>query len=139
MLCDIYYVINLVYTKSDNIIFSRYSTDYYDIQYPGVILRIFLERKIQYHLLQTYIPSGLFVIIAWLAIFISPEAIPGRVSMVMMSLLTLMAMFGSVRQNTPKVGDHILLVRAVLRIFRARAKSRSGPPKLIQQLIQKLK
>jgi hypothetical protein len=55
----------------------RYSTDYYDIQYPGVILRIFLERKIQYHLLQTYIPSGLFVIIAWLSMFISPEAIPG--------------------------------------------------------------
>ena len=60
-------------------IFS-YSTDYYDIQYPGVILRIFLQRKIQYHLLQTYIPSGLFVIIAWLSMFISPEAIPGRLS-----------------------------------------------------------
>ena len=68
-------------------IFS-YSTDYYDIQYPGVILRIFLQRKIQYHLLQTYIPSGLFVIIAWLSMFISPEAIPGRLKCSRTGLVT---------------------------------------------------
>jgi hypothetical protein len=62
-----------------------------------------ITKSIVLKLFQTYIPSGLFVIIAWLSMFISPEAIPGRVSMVMMSLLTLMAMFGGVRQNTPKV------------------------------------
>ena len=82
---------------------SAYATDYYAMDYPGVILRIHLSRKINYHLLQTYVPSLLFVIIAWLSLFINPDAIPGRVSMVMMTLLTLMAMFSGVRQNTPKV------------------------------------
>ena len=82
---------------------SSYETSYYSKSYPGVILRIYLRRKINYHLIQTYLPSILFVTIAWLSLFISPEAIPGRVSMVMMTLLTLMAMFSGVRQNTPKV------------------------------------
>ena len=82
---------------------SNYATDYYDLTYPGLILHIHLARKIHYHLIQTYIPSCLFVMIAWLSLFVNPEAIPGRISMVMMTLLTLMAMFSGVRQNTPKV------------------------------------
>jgi hypothetical protein len=82
---------------------SNYATDYYEIAYPGLILHIHLSRKINYHLLQTYIPSTMFVTIAWLSLFVNPEAIPGRISMVMMTLLTLMAMFSGVRQNTPKV------------------------------------
>eukprot|EP00095_Tigriopus_kingsejongensis_P012268 maker-scaffold394_size185225-snap-gene-0.24 protein:Tk12268 transcript:maker-scaffold394_size185225-snap-gene-0.24-mRNA-1 annotation:"glycine receptor subunit alpha-2" len=100
---------------------SSYSTDYYAKSYPGVILRIYLSRKINYHLIQTYIPSFLFVIIAWLSLFINPEAIPGRVSMVMMTMLTLMAMFSGVRQNTPKVSYisflDIWMIMCVLFIF----------------------
>ena len=46
---------------------------------------------------------SLFVMIAWLSMAVDPAAIPGRISMVMMTLLTLMAMFSGVRQNTPKV------------------------------------
>ena len=88
-------------------------------EYPGVIMTIVLRRKINYHLLQTYLPSGililfhtssmkpyilgLFVIVAWLSLFLPPEAIPGRVTMAMTTLLTLAAMFGAVRQNTPSV------------------------------------
>jgi hypothetical protein len=42
--------------------------------YPGVIMTIMLRRKISYHLLQTYLPSGLFVIVAWLSLFLPPGA-----------------------------------------------------------------
>jgi len=88
----------------ETIIFeSNYATDYYESSFPGLILRILLERKVNYHLIQTYIPSSLFVIIAWLSMFVDPSAIPGRVSMMMMTLLTLMAMFSGVRQSVPKV------------------------------------
>ena len=83
--------------------FENYATDYYEISYPGLILNIKLSRKVNYHLINSYIPSCLFVIVAWLSLFINPEAIPGRVSMVMMTLLTLMAMFSGIRQSTPKV------------------------------------
>jgi len=88
----------------ERVVFQRsYATDYYDMSFGGLILNIHLYRKINYHLIQTYIPSFLFVTVAWLSLFVNPEAIPGRISMVMMSLLTLMAMFSGVRQNTPKV------------------------------------
>ena len=50
-----------------------------------------------------FIIFSLFVMIAWLSMAVDPTAIPGRISMVMMTLLTLMAMFSGVRQNTPKV------------------------------------
>ena len=82
-------------------------------------MTIVLRRKINYHLLQTYLPSGnymvqemfklclgspgLFVTVAWLSLFLPPECIPGRVAMAMTTLLTLAAMFGAVSQNTPRV------------------------------------
>merc|ERR1712141_122961 len=94
----------------ERVVFQRsYATDYYDMAYPGLILQVYLNRKINYHLIQTYIPSILFVTVAWLSLFVNPEAIPGRISMVMMTLLTLMAMFSGVRQSTPKVSYVSLL------------------------------
>merc|ERR1712088_1077846 len=88
----------------ETVIFQKeYATDYYEIQYPGLILNIILNRKVNYHLINSYIPSCLFVTVAWLSLFVNPEAIPGRISMVMMTLLALMAMFSGIRQSTPKV------------------------------------
>merc|ERR1711970_91718 len=85
------------------ILMDSYATDYYDIQYPGLIMRLHLTRQIGYHVVQTYIPSTVFVVLAWLSLFIPPESVPGRVGMGMTTLLTLTAMFSSVRQNVPRV------------------------------------
>merc|ERR1711892_529619 len=62
-----------------------------------------LTRQIGYHIVQTYIPSTVMVILAWLSLFIPPESVPGRVGMAMTTLLTLTAMFSAVRNNVPKV------------------------------------
>ena len=65
----------------EKVVFQRnYATDYYDLAYSGLILNIHLSRKINYHLIQTYIPSILFVTVAWLSLFVNPEAIPGNVT-----------------------------------------------------------
>ena len=53
--------------------------DYYELAYPGVIMRIILRRKISFHLVQTYIPSSIFVCLAWLSVFVPPEQVPGNV------------------------------------------------------------
>nr|XP_040565575.1 glycine receptor subunit alpha-4-like [Lepeophtheirus salmonis] len=66
-------------------------------------MNIHLRREIGYHIVQTYIPSMIFVIVAWLSLFIPPESIPGRVGMSLTTLLALTAMFGAVRSNVPKV------------------------------------
>ncbi|XP_023344150.1 glycine receptor subunit alpha-4 isoform X2 [Eurytemora carolleeae] len=82
---------------------DSYSTDYYDVSYPGLILQLHLTRVIGYHIVQTYIPSTVFVVLAWMGMFIPVESVPGRVGMGMTTMLTLTAMFSSTRQNVPKV------------------------------------
>ena len=82
---------------------DNYETSTYDISYPGLIMKITLNRVLGYHLLQTYIPSGLFVILAWLSLFVPQSSVPGRVGMGMTTILTLTVMFNRVRQNVPKV------------------------------------
>ena len=56
-----------------------YATDYYDLAYPGVIMKVILRRKVSFHLMQTYIPSSIFVVVAWLSVFIPPEQVPGTI------------------------------------------------------------
>ena len=84
---------------------GSYSTDYYGKgdSYAGFKLNIRLTRNIGYHLVQTYIPSTLFVILAYLSIYIPTDSIPARVGMGMTTLLTLTTMFSSVRSKVPHV------------------------------------
>ena len=42
-------------------------------------------------------PSTVFVVLAWLSLFVPAESVPGRVGMGMTTLLTLTAMFSAVR------------------------------------------
>ena len=55
-----------------------YATDYYELAYPGVIMRIILRRKMSFHLWQTYLPSSIFVIVAWMSALVPPEQVPGN-------------------------------------------------------------
>ena len=41
-------------------------------------MKIRLQRQLGYHVVQTYIPSIVFVTLSWLALFVSPESIPGK-------------------------------------------------------------
>lgn len=43
-----------------------------------MILKVSLKRQIGYHIVQTYIPSIVFVILAWVSLFIAPESVPGK-------------------------------------------------------------
>jgi len=95
--------ISLAQFSFNVLLMDSYSTDYYDIAYPGLIMKLHLTRQIGYHIVQTYIPSAVFVVLAWLSLFIPAESVPGRVGMGMTTLLTLTAMFSSVRQNVPRV------------------------------------
>ena len=82
---------------------DEYKTDYYAQEFVGLGLKITLKRRFGYHVIETYIPSALLVALAWMSLFIPIEFVPGRVTMVMTSLLTTVSKFSSVRQNVPKV------------------------------------
>ncbi|CAM1326233.1 Hiscl2 (predicted) [Pycnogonum litorale] len=48
-----------------------------------------LRRRLGYQLLHTYIPTALIVVMSWISFWISPEAVPARVTLGVTSLLTL--------------------------------------------------
>ena len=61
----------------------------------GLILTLHLTRNSGFHLLQTYLPSFIFVLLGWLGLFIPRTSVPGRVGMGMTTILTLTAMLRS--------------------------------------------
>ena len=64
---------------------------------PRIRFTILLRRKLSYHLIQTYLPSSLFVFVSWLSFLIPAGSIPERLGCCMTTLLTLTAMFAAVR------------------------------------------
>ena len=82
---------------------TTYSTEYYDDDYPGLILKLVLRRKLKYHLIQTYMVSTVFLTISWLALFLPPNSIAERLAIAMTILLTLTSMFASERRSVPRV------------------------------------
>lgn len=62
-----------------------------------------LRRRLGYHLLHTYIPSALIVVMSWISFWIKPEAIPARVTLGVTSLLTLATQNTQSQQLLPPV------------------------------------
>ncbi|OXA56740.1 Gamma-aminobutyric acid receptor subunit rho-2 [Folsomia candida] len=87
--------------------------------YSGIRFTILLRRKLSYHLIQTYLPSTLFIIVSWLSFLVPPESVPGRMALCMTTLLTLTAMFSAVR-----------LAKHTERVIRLRSKKTKPPPKI---------
>ena len=50
-------------------------------------MKIRLQRQLGYHIVQTYIPSIVFVTLSWLALFVSAESIPGKILMIHLKLI----------------------------------------------------
>ena len=67
----------------------------YQLVISGLILTLHLTRNSGFHLLQTYLPSFIFVLLGWLGLFIPRTSVPGRVGMGMTTILTLTAMLRS--------------------------------------------
>ena len=71
--------------------------------FAGLKLLLHLERLLNFHILQTYIPSLLFVTLGYTSLFIPAEAVPGRITLGMLTFLALTTMNTSVKGSLPKV------------------------------------
>ena len=72
-------------------------------QYPGLSVKLALQRKLPFHLTQTYVPSIIFIAVGWISFFVPSDAVPGRMGLCITTLLTLTSMFNNVRSLTPQV------------------------------------
>ncbi|CAG7816067.1 unnamed protein product [Allacma fusca] len=69
--------------------------------YSGIRFTVKLRRDMSYHVVQTYLPSSMFILVTFMT-FVMPQD-SGAVAIAMTTLLTMTAMFAAVRQNTPNV------------------------------------
>ena len=60
-------------------------------------------RKYGYQLIQEFIPSALIVMLSWVSFWISLDAVPARISLGLLSVLTMTTQSSGSRANLPEV------------------------------------
>lgn len=65
---------------------------------------IYLRRSVVCHIVQSYIPTSLIVIISWISFWIDRRAVPARVTLSFSTLLSLTTLNNSLRIGLPQVG-----------------------------------
>ncbi|KAL1376027.1 hypothetical protein pipiens_017131 [Culex pipiens pipiens] len=74
---------------------------YGDDNHSSARLEITLSREVKSYLLENYLPSTLFVSMSWGSFVVVPEIVPGRMVLLVTTLLSLITMFDTVRNNSP--------------------------------------
>nr|XP_034840093.1 glycine receptor subunit alpha-4-like isoform X2 [Maniola hyperantus] len=89
------YVVTFVTDKSNHI------RNFGEGEHSAARLQIKLSRELRGYLLESYLPSSLFVIISWGSFCVIPEIVPGRMVLLVTTLLSLVTMFDTVSSNSP--------------------------------------
>ncbi|CAG9765303.1 unnamed protein product [Ceutorhynchus assimilis] len=71
--------------------------------YSRLVVLFKFERQIGHHLIQTFAPSTLVVVLSWFSFWLELDAIPARVTLLVTCLLTLVTMFTGLRTDIPAV------------------------------------
>ncbi|XP_076467592.1 glycine receptor subunit alpha-4-like [Babylonia areolata] len=71
--------------------------------FPCLEARLKLQRQIGFYLIQTYIPCMLIVSLSWLSFWLDTHAIPARISVGLLTVLTITTQSSSVRSELPRV------------------------------------
>ncbi|KAG7175710.1 Glycine receptor subunit beta-type 4-like 3, partial [Homarus americanus] len=70
---------------------------YKDLQLPQ------FQRNVGYHLVQSYLPTSLIVVVSWVSFWLDVDAIPSRVTLGVTTLLTVCSESSAFRDKTPAV------------------------------------
>ncbi|KAJ9594387.1 hypothetical protein L9F63_014177, partial [Diploptera punctata] len=100
----------------DNVELSQYelvnfTTEHYPTIMRGsgsnisaqILLTFHMRRNIGYFVLQLYVPCGLIVCCSWVSFWIDPDAVPARVSLGVMTVLSMTTMGFGGRAQMPRV------------------------------------
>ncbi|CAN7981257.1 unnamed protein product, partial [Ixodes pacificus] len=72
-------------------------------EYSCLKAEFFLQRSIGYHLVQSYLPTILIVVISWVSFWLDVEAIPARITLGVTTLLTISSKGAGIQGNLPPV------------------------------------
>lgn len=69
--------------------------------YSCLVAHFYLKRSVSFHLIQSYLPSILIVAISWVSFWMDIEAVPGRISLGVITLLAVSSQTGQ-EKNVPQ-------------------------------------
>ncbi|BFZ14997.1 hypothetical protein BsWGS_18036 [Bradybaena similaris] len=64
---------------------------------------LILQRDVGYYIIQVYVPSVLIVILSWVSFWLDVEAIPARISLGVLTVLTMTTQSSGARASLPRV------------------------------------
>ena len=76
---------------------------YLSVSYTCVKLEIHLQRNMGYYMTQVYIPSMMIVVLSWVSFWLDFEAVPARISLGLLTVLTMTTQSSGARASLPKV------------------------------------
>jgi len=62
-----------------------------------------LRRKVGYYIVQVFVPSVLIVVLSWVSFWVDHDAVPARVSLGVLTVLTMTTQSSGARQSLPQV------------------------------------
>lgn len=71
--------------------------------HSGLVVEFTLARNIGYYLVQMYIPSVLVVMLSWISFWLNVNAVPGRISLGVLTVLTMTTQSSGVNASLPHV------------------------------------
>jgi glycine receptor len=81
-------------------------TEYKVGKFSCLEVDIYLRRSVVCHVVQSYIPTSLIVIISWVSFWIDRRAVPARVTLSFSTLLSLTTLNNGLRIGLPQVGTY---------------------------------
>ena len=66
-----------------------------------------LRRDVGYYMIQTYVPSALVVILSWVSFWINVDAVPARISLGVLTVLTMTTQSTGVQASLPRLDTFI--------------------------------
>ena len=73
--------------------------------YPCSEIRFILRRSFGYFVFSVFVPSILTVIMSWVSFWINIDGVPARVTIGLLTVLTITTQSNNVNQSLPKVGS----------------------------------
>ena len=73
------------------------------VSYTCVKVEIHFHRSMGFFITQVYIPSILIVILSWVSFWLDVEAVPARISLGLLTVLTMTTQSSGARASLPKV------------------------------------
>ncbi|XP_018497366.1 glycine receptor subunit alpha-2 [Galendromus occidentalis] len=87
----------------ENVSTSLCNETFYLGEYSCLKAEFHLQRSMGYHLVQSYLPTVLIVVISWVSFWLDVEAIPARITLGVTTLLTISSKGVGIQSNLPPV------------------------------------